>query len=277
LLLDDRVLRRVPGALSQRDRDTITQRAGEVAISGEVTSLLARLRHHFEDRGIYVSDRRWTRIVWLLKVAAATEGRSELCLWDLWLLPWCTAHDVEGQSAVGDWLLTTLGVREAHTPPRLTRIVEAFEAQAALEQVAEDLDYDPAGRLTFATRLDERVPDAKGAAEVTRMSFTRRRRYGETHIGARVRQVDELTARIAGYVDELRARRADLAAYARQSLWLDPDFEGRVAANLEAVQAALADLARRVADARAAFFALPRLPSDPGTKPDPVLHEALEL
>ena len=35
------------------------------------------------------------------------------------------------------------------------------------------------------------------------MHYTRRRRYGETHIGARLRQIDDLLACIAGYAEEL--------------------------------------------------------------------------
>ncbi len=263
-------------ALEKADRDAISQAAGEVCLTEETARLLAELRQYLEGGEIYVSDRRWAKIVWLLKVAAATDGRSELSLWDLWLLPWCAAHDAAGQAALGDWLLTRLGMHEALSPPRLTRVVEAFEAQAALEQEADDLDYDGSGRLKFSTDVDERANDAKGASQVARMRYTRRRRYGEAHIGARLRQLDELIARIAGYADELGARRAELAAYAGQSLWLDLDFAGRVDPNLEATQHALVGLARRAAEARAAFAALPRLPVDPGTQPEPVAHEPLE-
>jgi len=277
LALDGARDRQVAGALDQRERDAIAQAAGEVNVTEEVATLLAELRVFLDGGRIYVSDRRWMKIVWLLKVAAATEARSELSLWDLWLLPWCTAHDAQGQAAVQDWLLTRLGVREALSPPRLTRVVEAFEAQAALEQVADDLDYDSSGRLRFSNDLDERVHDAKGASKVARMSYTRRRRYGETHIGARLRQIDELLARIAGYAEELGVRRADLDAYAGQSVWLDHDFAGGVAANLEAMRIGLAKLAERAANARAAFAALPRLPVDPGTIPEPVVHELREL
>jgi hypothetical protein len=39
---------------------------------------------------------------------------------------------------------------------------------------------------------------------------------------------------------------------------------------------ALDDLALRTTAARAAFGALPRLPVDSGTAPEPVLHELLE-
>ncbi len=276
MALDGRCGAQVADALAPSERDAITQAAGAVRVTEEVAQLLAELRAHLVNGHIYVSDRRWVKIAWLLRVAAATEGRAALCLWDLWLLPWCTAHDGAGQDAVNDWLLTRLGVRTALSPPRLARVVEAFEAQARLEEEADDLDYDASGRLKFSTDLGERVHDAKGASQVARMRYTRRRRYGETHIAARLRQVDELGARIAGYAEELAARRVDLAAYAAQSLWLDRDFAERVGANLEATRLALAALAERATTARAAFAALPRLPVDPGTQPEPVTHEALE-
>lgn len=276
MALDGRCAPRAAQALARGDRDAISRSASAVGLTEETTRLLAELRQHLEGGEIYVSDRRWAKIVWLLKVAAATEGRSTLSLWDLWLLPWCTAHDAAGQTALGEWLLSRLGVREALSPPRLTRVVEAFEAQAELEHKADDLDYDAAGRLKFSTDVEEHVQDAKGASQVARMRYTRRRRYGESHIGARLRQLDELIARIAGYDGELRARRAELATYAGQSLWLDLDFAGRVDPRLEATQSALAALAQRAAKARAAFDALPRLPVDPGTQPEPVEHELLE-
>jgi MoxR-like ATPase len=276
MAIDDGRLLRVTDALTAADRDVITRDACAVKVPEDVARLLAQLREHLEGGPIYVSDRRWMKILALLRTAAATEGRTELCPWDLWLLPWCTAHDAEGQTAVRDWLLTRLGVREAPSAPRLTRVVEAFEAQAALEQEAEDLDYDSSGRLKFAAELDERVYDAKGASKVARVHYTRRRRYGETHIGARLRQIDELAGRIADYVDELQMRRADLAAYAAQSLWLDRDFFEGVAANLEGTRLALDGLAARTAAARAAFAALPRSPVDPGHEPEPVAHELSE-
>src|SRR5512144_1394753 len=136
-------------ALEPRDRCAITEAAHQVSIPTEVTNVLAALRKHLEGGPVYVSDRRWMKIVWLLRTAAATEGRATLAVWDLWLLPWCTAHAREGQAVVEDWLTGRLGVREALSPPRLTRVVEAFEAQASLEQEAQDLDYDSSGRLRF--------------------------------------------------------------------------------------------------------------------------------
>jgi len=261
--------------LSEAERQAITRAAGEVVATAEVAGLLGELRLWLAAEQAYVSDRRWVKIVWLLKVAAACEGRDRLLLWDLWLLPWCVAPDCERQLAVSDWLLVRLGVREALSPLRLSRVVEAFEAQAKLEQEADDLDYDASGRLKFSSDVDANVVDAKGASQVARLKYTRRRRYGGTHIGARVRQIDDLLGRISGYAEELLDRRGELAIYVEHGLWLDGDFAQRADANLAATANGLVALAQRALKARGDFESLPRLPEDPGVIPEPVAHELM--
>lgn len=261
--------------LDEADLTGIAAAARAVTLSPEVAELLVELRQRQAEAGIYVSDRRWVKIVRLLKVTAASEARHTVCLWDLWLLPCCTAPDAGNQQAVADWLASRLGVRAAVSPPRLTRVVEAFEAQAKLEREAEDLDYDEAGRLKFSAEMEARVADAKGAAEALRMGFHKQRRYGAAHIGARLAQIDDLVVRLDGYRQELADYRHDLAEYRSHSLWLDQSFADRAAANLLAVADGLAVLRARILAARAQFEALPRLPADPGNVPEPVAHESL--
>jgi len=262
-------------ALDDPDRLAISRAAHEVLVTDEVAGLLGELRSWLAEQRAYVSDRRWVKITWLLKVAAAAEGRTALSIWDLWLLPWCTAPDAPRQESVAAWLGARLGVRDEMSAPRLTRVVEAFEAQVETERAADDLDYDESGRLRFDAGIEDRVVDAKGGASALRMSSTRKRRYGATHVGARVRQVEALTQRIDGYLRELSARRDDLAGYRAQSLWVDDDFARRAADALSATVEAVQALRRRAGATRAAFEALPRLPSDPGVAPPPIEHEPL--
>jgi len=262
-------------ALTAGEREAITRAADKVVLPDEVAALLSELRLWLETQQTYVSDRRWVKVVRLLKVATASEGRPGLLVWDLWLLPWCLAPDGERQRVINDWLLARLGVREALSPARLSRVVEAFEAQASLEQHADDLDYDTSGRLKFSSEVDANVVDAKGASQVARLKYTRRRRYGDSHIGARVRQINELIARIAGYAAELSSRRDELAAYVKQCLWLDADFARRAGVNLAATAAGLIGLTERALRARNDFESLLRLPVDPGVLPEPVEHELI--
>lgn len=268
------------GAFDEAERDAIAAAAQSLPVPADVAALIAELRARLAAQGTYVSDRRWMKIVALLKVAAATDGRDRVSIWDLALLPACTAPDAAGQAGVGEWLAARLGVRDAVAPPRLTRVVEAFEAQLEVEQSANDLDYDESGRLRFgsidaAQSLAGEIGDAKGGALAVRMTYTRRRRYGERHVRARLEQIDALLARIGRYVDELAVVRADLAGHAHDSLWLDAAFAGRARDNLARTADALAALQRRAVQAREGFMALPRLAQDPGAVPAPVEHEAL--
>lgn len=256
-------------ALARLDSD-----ANQVALDAACRDVLASLRQHLGDSALAVSDRRWVQIAGLLRVAAASEGRSAVALWDLLLLPWLTAPDATRQKQVADWLAARLGVREAFAPERLTRVVEAFARQLDTELQANDLDYDASGRLSFsATDVAEAVGDAKGGAGALRMNYQRRRRYGDSHIRARVDQLDALLQRIAGYRQEVQQQQDSLHTYAAGSLWLAPAQTQRAAHHLAQTVAAIAGLAQRTEALRAGFLALPRLPQDNGTVPEPVETE----
>ena len=258
--------------------DALQRAASSVVLPADVMQLLAALRAHLAQDGVTVSDRRWVKIVWLLRIVAASEGRSAVSAWDLLLLPWCTAPDAVGQAQVLQWLQMQLGVHGAWSPPRLLRIVQAFEAQLLVEQQANDLDYDETGRLRFSSsELAAEVGDAKGGAAAPRMTASRRRRYGPLHIAARARQIDDLVRRIDGYAQELLGVQRALEAYSGAALWLDDEQLANAQTHLHATGEALAQLHARALQARAGFAALPRLPPGAAEKvePAPVQHEPL--
>lgn len=274
--------------LGDEDLGAVSNAAQAVRLPARVVCLLAELRAHLADEGAYVSDRRWVKTAWLLRVAAAAEGRDQVGPWDLLLLPACVAPDAGRQAAVADWLLARLGVRAGFAPERLSRVVQAFQAQLETEQNASDLDYDESGRLRFsapeamtekAEELAGVIGDAKGGAGALRMNYSRRRRYGPAHIAARTGQIDDLLARIAGYAEELTAERASLAAARAHTLWLDDGLLAALDARLADTAAVIAGLAERARDARRGFDNLPRLSAEEAARfsdlPEPVEHEPL--
>ncbi|HRQ56960.1 MAG TPA: AAA family ATPase [Azoarcus taiwanensis] len=262
--------------LDKAERAALAEAAENVALEPLVGFLLAELRAWMVAQACYVSDRRWVKIVHVLRTAAASEGRSVVSRWDLGLLPCCVSADAQVQHAVSDWLLDRLGVGVRCLPERLPRVVEAFEAQLLAEREANDLDYDESGRLRFSPEaLAGEVGDAKGGAGALRMTAARKRRYGQTHIDARVGQIDEALSRMCDYDAELATQVRDFEAFEAASLWIEPGFLRLVRSGLDASGARLRDLRARLLAARAGFEALPRLLPDPGTAPDPVPHPVL--
>jgi MoxR-like ATPase len=257
-------------ALDTADLAQLAVEAAQVTLPDALLSLLGELRQQLAALSISVSDRRWVKITALLRVAAASDGRTAVALWDLLLLPWLSAPDASAQAQVADWLATRLGVQVAFSPARLSRVVEAFERQLDAECQANDLDYDGSGRLNFSAELAGEIGDAKGGAAALRMHYQRRRRYGDTHIAARVAQLDALLLRIAAYSEEVAVQSADLAAYGKDSLWLEPQVLLQAAAHLRDTAAAVQQLADRTRALRAGFLELPRLPQDNGAVPEPV-------
>jgi MoxR-like ATPase len=264
--------------LSELERLGLAALADRVVVSEAVRDLLAELRVHVVGMGLPVSDRRWVKIMALLRMAAATEGRDTVVIWDVSLLPVCLAADADTQRGIHEWLTGRLGVQTALSPARMTRAVEAFEAQLAAELRANDLDFDDQGRLRFspddmAGELADQIGDAKGGAAALRMTYQRRRRYGDLHIKARTDQIDALRERLNRYGDELRACQQGLIDYREHSLWMDGAFADEALAKLGDTGAALELLDARLLATRDGFGALPRLDADPGTVPDAVRYD----
>lgn len=253
--------------LGRDDLAAIDAGVGSVTLPQEVTELLAAMREFLSGQGIYVSDRRWRKLVRLLKTAALTDGRDAVSVWDLWLAQFCAIQRLDQRPLVEQWFAARVGTDRVHNPERFTRAVEAFEAQLELERSSEELNYDASGRLAVAG-----VNDGKGGEPAPRMTyFGKYRRYGRTHVNARVNQVQEMMDQANGFLARLDAVLEDLGRISRDHLWIDPAFFEKARANLLGTRATAETLALRLAGTREGFRALPLLEADPGQRPDPVV------
>ena len=255
----------LPGALrlNTREIDQLLSAAGAVVLSPAMSELLLALRDFVVDRHFYVSDRRWRKIVRLLKVAAFVDGRSEVMVWDGFLLPYCIGARLEQEVEVYSWLARRLGVFSVLDPERFRRVVEGFEAQLELEQNATELNYNADGRLSM---FDGLVDGKKGEAAARMPTHTRRRSYGEIHIAARVTQVEALIGDVDDYLSRLSSRRHELQAVAAESLWLVPSLVGKLDRSLAETETVVRGLWGRLHQVREGFLGLPRREPDDATE-----------
>ncbi|GAB4174167.1 MAG: hypothetical protein OHK0026_00700 [Rhodocyclaceae bacterium] len=258
----------VPGALrlGHDEPAAIAAKLDRVALPEEILAWLEALRAFLAEQDIYVSDRRWRKIVRLLKTSALTNGRDAVDIWDLWLLRFCAAHKPEQAALVAEWYERRLGVFEKLDPERFARVVEAFEAQLELEGKASELAYGEDGRL----RLGENVGDAKGASLATRMTYMGTKRYGATHIAARMAQARMLIDELDEYLRRLAAMRETLQRAVGEHLWIDREFGPHADASLARTGEAVEKLRSRMALVLEGFASLPRLPADSGVVPEPI-------
>ncbi|GAB4397995.1 MAG: hypothetical protein OHK0048_08170 [Rhodoferax sp.] len=270
-------------ALDAQDRAQLARRARAVHLPETVLLSLHALRAQAQRIGVQASDRRWVKLLGLLRVAAASQGAVEISPWDLFLAPACLSPSDAHQGRLSDWLTQHLGVQPEWAPPRLSSLVQSFEAQLNIEQQANDLDYDDQGRLRFDparadAELAAQVGDAKGGSAALRISAHRARRYGPLHIQARTGQIDAALDRLDDYRQALRASQDALQTYRARALWVAPALLDAAQARLDDLARQLQGFAQRLAQTRAGFEALPRLDRDPhpGVAPDPMPESLAE-
>ena len=207
--------------LSREELAVIQERAVRVTLAPEVRQLLAGLRRQLQEEGRYVSDRRWRKTLKLLKVAALSDGREAVSVWDCWLLQHCLWDTPEQRAGILAWVERHLGTDAVLNPERLTRLTDTWAATLEQERSAtrqlrnkrgEPLYLDPEGRETTRNGSERRrerdgeplflaPPDqeerANGGAGYTREELRAGffdDHYQQCHIDGRWMTLDDYTA-----------------------------------------------------------------------------------
>ncbi len=239
----------------------------QVTLPPGMIELLARLREFLQQQDIHLSDRRWHRIVGLLKTSAYTNGRDEINIWDAWLLQFCAVDRPEQAALVEEWFSTQLGTQKGLSHQRMANVVKAFEAQLDAEKQANDLALDDSGKLFMA----ESVGGAQSGDAAPRMTgLMRRKRYGATHIRARAAQIDSIIIQLNQYVTEVTKQAESVAHEVKNHLWINPNYAASARNNLLITRQNVESLLLRCAEVRSGFAALPQLEKDSGVMPEPI-------
>ena len=259
-----------PAQLELAELQAARDAASRVALPPAIVETLSELRRQARDWNLQVSDRRWVRAVALLRVAAATAGREEVGMDDLLLLKYLLPERIDQVEPVETWLLARLGADAPLEPVRAARIVEAFEKQIELEQGATELAFDDSGKLAMVQKVGGADGEAMSDAAPRMSAFSRRKRYGATHVSARIAQIDDALADFDAFARQATGHARRVAARLAAHPWLCPAFVARVCTLLASNAAVVAGLRDRLAAIRAAFASLPLADEDDGRAPAPV-------
>ncbi|MFK7962842.1 MAG: AAA family ATPase [Burkholderiaceae bacterium] len=260
----------VPARLTETHVHALHQAAQQVAFPDEMAALLGALRVRLRETGIEISDRRWVRAVQMLRLSAVTCGRNAVATDDLWLIKALVGETPEYVAIIEDWYCDLLGAESAVQPTWAIRVVEAFEQQYGQEESATELAFDDSGKLAIMKGKSGADDEMLQSAAPRMSAFSKRKLYSASHIGARIKQIDEVLGRFAGYLASGEQYRSALTQRLQSNVFLPPALAARIQQNLETSLARMAAVEQALQVVRTQYDELPLAEVDDGVVPPPV-------
>lgn len=248
--------------LTPQDIEHIHAAALKVTVPAEVASLLKAMRKFCQDQKIPVSDRRWRKALFLLQVAAHTDGRSAVSVWDCWLLQHCLWHKPEERSALAKWYEERAGAASPREPERFERVTAALEKSLQEDRQRRVQKQDSKGLPLYKDSGGRETTEEQSKAPFTR-DVTKNEAiliaasYSRAHIEGRVRAVSDAIEAAQEFVTFAQQQLSGLEAQIVSHLWLDPAFATPAAQSLQEQLNRLPALVDRLRSVKVGFQRLP--------------------
>ena len=154
--------------LHDHELRVVQETAEAVEVPEDVVALICDLRDWCTAEEIDVSDRRWRKVVKLLQVSAATNGRTRVSIWDCWLLQHCLWDAPEAREKVFEWYSDRVGASAAMDPSRLTTIVVSWEARLLADKDSRSQVRDSNGSAVFKGPNGKHTLETRAQAQAKR-------------------------------------------------------------------------------------------------------------
>lgn len=247
--------------LTPGDLEHIHAAALMVAVPADVASLLKAMRKHCRDQKIPVSDRRWRKALFLLQVAAHTDGRAAVSTWDCWLLQHCLWHKPEEITGLFEWYTARIGEATVQDPHQLGKHVAAWEDKLKGDRERGPQMKDKHGYRLFIGADGKHTTDSQrvdNRQHVENKPVIETRYYSARHLKERTSGVEWVREWIANGQTALNAIAADVERAVTSHLWLDPGFVTPAQRRIAEQRDLLAALDSRAKAALTGFEALPQ-------------------
>ncbi|WP_375055572.1 AAA family ATPase [Zobellella sp. DQSA1] len=109
--------------------------AERLPLAPALVRLLTSLRAFLAEQEMTVSDRRWRKVVKLLRVSACCNGETEAGLFDAWLLPHCLWQQPEQYPRLEAWLQEHIAADPGFSPQLVAELVGSWQ-----QRLAQDAD-----------------------------------------------------------------------------------------------------------------------------------------
>lgn len=274
------------------DLDEIQKLAEKVELTAATIEACKEFKNYLKSQDIKVSDRRWRKLVKLMKVSAFTSGFNETSIYDTWILPHCLWEQPEQFEGLQE-LYKRLVTVDGKTPSsRLIQVIKAWETKLKEDQLTHKQDSN--GRPLYLDREGDEVveevskyhkKDKQGRLlywdDYYKQETTEKRNYGsggenkpvleevkntaiplnssfsKAHIDGRVREIQRLRSSVEGHYNNVSKELSEVSGYFDNHLWLEKSLLSEVTNALHVSIKEGDKLLNRVASLESGFKNLP--------------------
>ncbi len=276
--------------LKVEDLNEVQRLAEKVELTVATREACKEFRNYLSSQEIYVSDRRWRKLVKLMKVSAFTSGFNETRIYDTWILPHCLWEQPEQFEGLQD-LYKRLVTVDGKTPPsRLLQVIKAWETKLKEDQLTHKLDskgrplyHDREGNevveevskyhkknnrgdlLYWDNNYKEETTDKRGYRgdnkpifdEVKNTSIPLNSSFSKAHIDGRVREIKKLRSSVEDHYNNVNKELSEVSGYFDNHLWLEKNLLSEVSTALQISLKEGDKILKRVASLESGFKNLP--------------------
>lgn len=280
--------------LKIEDLTEVQQLADKVELTQDVIGLCYEFRRHLQQENIYVSDRRWRKLIKLMKVSAFTSGFNQVSNYDAWILPHCLWQKPEQLEGLQQVYKEAIAVSGDFSADKVARLLVAWESKLKEDSNGQRQKINAAGKPLFKGGDGKQTTKATGQyqkknnegeklyscdyeGETTRENS--RRGYGEnkpimvdgpnnpimepigysvSHIQERIGATTSVKNQISDHIERLDNQLDIVDQVFSEHLWVDSALKPEITANISKAKDHTADLLKRAEKLVDGFKNLPR-------------------
>ncbi|EIU7004037.1 AAA family ATPase [Vibrio parahaemolyticus] len=296
--------------LKVEDLNEVQRLAEKVELTLATKEACKEFRNYLASQEIYVSDRRWRKLVKLMKVSAFTSGFNETSIYDTWILPHCLWEQPEQFEGLQE-LYKRLVTVDGKTPPsRLLQVIKIWEGklkedqqthkqdskglplyidkdgEEVTEKVSKYHKKDERGNLLYRDDYNKRETTEKEnyyvggknepiIEEVKNTPIPLNRSFSKSHIEGRLREIQSIRNNIEAYYNHVNKELSEVSEYFDKHLWLDQSLLSEVTDALQTSIKEVDKLLKRASSLESGFTNLP-LESEPVLALEPEDSDVIE-
>ncbi|WP_287232060.1 MULTISPECIES: AAA family ATPase [Vibrio] len=292
------------------DLEEVQILAEKVELTVATIEACKEFKNYLKSQEIEISDRRWRKLMKLIKVSAFTSGFTETSIYDTWILPHCLWEQPEQFEGLQE-LYKRLVTVDGKTPPsRLLQVIKAWETKLKEDQLTHK--QDSKGRPLYLDRegdevveevskyhkknnygnllywddyYKEETTDKQNYAgrgenkpiydEVKNTPIPLNSSFSQAYIDGRVREIQSLRSSVETHYNHINKELSEVSGYFDNHLWLEKGLLSEVTSSLQTSIKEGDKLLKRVTSLESGFKNLP-LEKSPTSAREPSNSDVIE-